>query len=95
VQHASATEITVHLSYLGNATRLAVSDNGRGMCQDALTDNGRQGQGMANMQHRARLLGGDLVLENKPGQGLCLELTIPCDGHKDAETTVEAQEAWA
>jgi signal transduction histidine kinase len=94
-QHAHATQVTVNLGYLGNATQLTVGDNGRGIAPDALTGNGHQGQGMANMRKRARLLGGDLVIQGKPGQGLRLELTIPCDGRKDLEPALEAEESWA
>jgi signal transduction histidine kinase len=44
------------------------------------------------MQERARLLGGDLVVQSEPEGGLRLELTIPCDGCKDPEA--ETEEAW-
>jgi signal transduction histidine kinase len=95
VQHANATQVTVSLSYLGNATRLTVTDDGRGIAAGRLGNDGRHGQGIANMQHRARQLGGDLLLENLPGQGLQLQLTIPCDGRTEPETETEAQELWA
>ncbi len=86
VQHANATQVTVGLSYLGNATRLTVTDNGTGLTLDALSNDSHQSQGIANIQHRARLLGGDLLLNSKPGQGLHLELTIPCNGRMDLDT---------
>jgi signal transduction histidine kinase len=95
VQHANATRATVSLAYLGSATRLTVTDNGNGITPGALGNNGRHGQGITNMRDRARLLGGDLVLENGPGRGLHLELTIPCDGSKDAGLDTEDLEAWA
>jgi signal transduction histidine kinase len=95
VQHSGATRVTVTLSYLGNATRLTVSDNGKGMLPDP-ADNGRgQGQGIANMRSRALLLGGDLALESEPGQGVFLQLTFPCGSHEDLERTpTEVQELW-
>jgi signal transduction histidine kinase len=37
---------------------------------------------MANMQARARMLGGQLIVQNGPGRGLQLELVVPCDGSK-------------
>jgi signal transduction histidine kinase len=92
VQHAAASQVTVNLSYLGDATRLTVADNGQGLALASLADNGHEGQGMANMQERARLLGGDLVVQSEPEGGLRLELTIPCDGCKDPEA--ETEEAW-
>ena len=82
VQHANATQVTVGLSYLGSATQLTVMDDGSGMALNARTSNGHHGQGIANMQQRAHLLGGDLVLESKSGQGSRLVLTIPCHHEK-------------
>jgi signal transduction histidine kinase len=91
VQHADATHVDVSLAYLGHATCLTVSDNGQGVNVESLSDNGYQGQGIANMQTRARLLGGGLELESQPGQGFRLVLTVPCTAH-DAEITRVAAE---
>jgi signal transduction histidine kinase len=91
VQHAQASRVTVRLSYCGNSTRLTVTDDGQGIAPAPPGNGVYHGQGLANMQDRARMLGGDLVLENGHGQGLQLVLTIPCDGSKAAE----AEEAWA
>ncbi len=90
VQHANATQVTVGLSYLDHVTRLAVIDNGNGIALGALSSDGYQGQGVANMQQRARLLGGDLVLEGDADQGSRLTLTIPCGGNKIPATGKEA-----
>jgi signal transduction histidine kinase len=79
VQHANASHVTVNLSYLGNATRLTISDDGQGIPVDALANGSHQSQGIANMQARARMLDGRLDLESRRGQGLQLVLTIPCD----------------
>ena len=83
VQHANATQVTVGLSYLGNATRLTVIDNGNGMARNELSSDGHHGQGIANMQQRACLLGGELVLESQAGQGSRLVLTLPCHHGKE------------
>jgi signal transduction histidine kinase len=95
VQHAQARHVTVTLSYDGHNTCLTVADDGQGMDPVALADNGHQGQGLANMQARARMLGGELVLRSEPGEGLRLELVIPCDGRRSVETEPAGQEAWA
>ncbi len=94
VQHANASHVTVNLSYEGQSTRLAVTDNGRGLNLDAQTGRDYLGQGLVNMQARARMLGGEIVLKGNAGGGLCLELTIPCDGKKGVEAEVQEQEAW-
>ena len=94
VQHANATRVTVTLGYLGRATQLTVADNGRGMAQNASASN-HQGQGIANMRNRALMLGGDFVLDSKPGHGLRLELTIPCEASRNPELAeTEVQEPW-
>jgi signal transduction histidine kinase len=95
VQHAQASHVMVNLSYLGDATRLTVADNGNGLTRGSLIGGGSHGQGMANMQARARMLGGELVLEDNPGQGVRLVLTIPCDGSSEVEPVFETRETWA
>jgi signal transduction histidine kinase len=95
VQHASASHVTVNLSYGGHYTRLTVTDNGRGLDLDTQTRRDSLGQGLDNMQARARMLGGEIVLTSNPGGGLCLELTIPCGERKDVKTEVQEQEAWS
>ena len=82
VQHANATHVTVGLTYGGHQTLLTVHDNGTGLDPETLNGGNPWGQGIANMQARAGLLGGDLILDSKPGQGLRLVLTIPCDDQK-------------
>ena len=94
VQHANATRVTVTLSYLGSATQLDVVDNGKGMAQNP-NNSDHEGQGIANMHSRALLLGGDLTLGNEPGQGLHLQLTIPCEHCGDRDlANIEVQEPW-
>jgi signal transduction histidine kinase len=94
VQHAGASRVTVTLSYLGNATQLVVADNGKGMAQN-VTAASHQGHGIANMRNRALMLGGDLTLKGEPGQGLRLELNIPCEKREDPELIeTEVREQW-
>ena len=95
VQHSGATQVTVTLGYLGSATQLVVADNGRGLNRNP-TNNNHQGQGIANMHSRALMLGGDLVLDGEPGQGVQIRLTIPCEQCREREEAgVEVQELWA
>jgi len=94
VQHAEATRVVVSLFYLGNATQLVVKDNGKGLDLESLDSGSRVGQGIANMQERARLLGGELVLDGEPGYGMHLVLTIPCLGHADGEPELMEQTTW-
>jgi signal transduction histidine kinase len=85
VQHADAQHVTVSLDYQGNMTVLTVADDGRGMEATTNQDPSHYGQGLANMQARAKMLGGLLTLNGKPGQGTRLVLTIPCADGRDRE----------
>jgi signal transduction histidine kinase len=93
VQHASASHVTVSLSYLGYATRLAVVDNGQGAPLDSLDQEEHEylSQGLANMQARARLMDGLLDVDSRPGEGFRLVLTIPCHDREGASTQLDAE----
>jgi signal transduction histidine kinase len=94
VQHADANHVTVRLTYLGEFTQLAVEDDGRGLAATASARHSGQGQGIANMRERARMLGGDLAIESEPGHGSRLVLTIPCGDNKGEPVETVGQVAW-
>ena len=94
VQHAGATHVMVSLGYHGDATHLVVTDDGQGLNLDSLDNGCGTGQGVANMQERARLLGGDLVLESEPGHGMRLTLVIPCGNHSDGALEFVEETTW-
>jgi len=79
VQHAQANHVVISLHYEGKQTRLVVADDGTGMRLPAIEGNGQERHGIPNMQTRARLMGGELVLESAPGQGTRVMVTVPCD----------------
>ncbi len=58
---------------------LSISDDGGGFSLSALNDPGRKdkGTGIANMYHRARLIGAVLSIDSQPGKGTLLQLTLP------------------
>jgi len=85
VQHTEATHVTVTLAYIGHATQLMIKDNGRGVDLDELLYNGRMGQGLTNIQTRARLMDAALDLSSQPGKGFQLTLTIPCDDSRHVQ----------
>jgi signal transduction histidine kinase len=60
---------------------LEVRDNGRGI--DETRIGGRQSLGMLGMKERAVLLGGELVIESKPGSGTTVIVRIPGGGSED------------
>ncbi len=66
LKHACATAVTVKLRQPDNKITLTIQDNGCGFDVDQLADCG--GMGLYNMRERARLLGGNLQIESKPGK---------------------------
>lgn len=66
VRHAKATRATVSIRMRGTKVRVSVSDDGIGF----VADGGRpQGYGLANMEARARKLGGTFRIHSKLGRG--------------------------
>lgn len=72
---ASAGEMT--LSVEDGFVRLVVMDNGRGM-------NGEEGLGMVGMRARARQMGGEMFLHNRPSGGLCIAVSVPIELPKES-----------
>ena len=66
VRHARATHASVSLHTRGTRLRLTVLDDGAGFEVSSLQ---RRGYGLANMEARARKLGGTLRIHSKPGGG--------------------------
>lgn len=89
VQHAHAQRVIVSLDYRGEATLLTVDDDGRGIEARTFHDLTHHGQGITNMQARAKMLDGTLTLEGKSGHGTRLVLTIPCTNGRDRDMELE------
>jgi len=66
VRHADATQATISIRMRGTRIRVRVSDDGIGF---AMTDGQPRGYGLANMDARARKLGGILRVQSKIGRG--------------------------
>lgn len=83
VKHSQATQVVVSLGYEGEQIRLAVTDDGTGMRTMNAKGDDQQGYGIANMQARARLMGGDLILESAPEGGMRVAVTVPCNAEEE------------
>lgn len=77
-EHAGATAAVVSLTFHEGGVALDVRDDGAGFDPDRLRDEpaGLRGHGLAGMRARARLLGGDLVIESAPGEGTVLAVSF-------------------
>jgi signal transduction histidine kinase len=70
-KHAHATVVRVELAVRDHTLRLSVRDDGIGGADP------RGGSGLAGLGDRVEVAGGTLTVRSVPGQGTCLEATIP------------------
>ena len=77
--HSGAREVQVTLSFLGEVVALDVRDDGIGINSGQVSDRGALtgGQGLELLRRRARLLGGDLTLEDDENGGAVVSLHLP------------------
>lgn len=74
LKHAGCRHINMRLDFDEiKGITLSISDDGKGFDMSMPS----AGIGLQNMRQRATLVGGELVLESKPGLGTSLRLTIP------------------
>jgi len=74
-RHAAATRVDVTLSWTDVDIQLRVRDNGKGM--GAETAGGVRTLGLLGMRERARMLGGELVVDSLPTTGTSITLIVP------------------
>lgn len=82
VKHARATQVKIavqkaQMSVPGRVphTIIYIEDNGRGFDPAALS-NGKRGLGLSSITERARMLGGEVVIESAPGRGTVVTVTL-------------------
>lgn len=82
-RHAGAKTVSMNLSIAHNQLEAEIADDGHGFTpQPAVTSvavlpKSRGGNGVGNMQARAKELGGELIIDSAPGKGTRLTLSIP------------------
>jgi len=73
-RHASASSVDIAVAPLGDrGVTLTVRDDGRGFVSDHVGN----GLGLNGMVERARLVGGELDIESRPGEGTAVSLRVP------------------
>jgi signal transduction histidine kinase len=73
VKYSATEKIILTANTFNKALILVVKDNGKGFDSD-LT---KKGNGLDNMQHRAKEMGGKLDIASEPGKGTTVQLNIP------------------
>ncbi len=72
-RHSQARHVVLAAFTDSNCFVMRVEDDGKGFEEE--TTGG--GYGLRNMHDRARLLGGELRIDSKDGEGTCVSLTVP------------------
>jgi signal transduction histidine kinase len=75
VRHAEASEVEISLAIREGAAVLEISDNGRGVSPEQVTN--PKSLGLLGMRERAELLGGSVHLAGNPGHGTVVTVTLP------------------
>jgi len=75
LRHASARRVVVQLSQHPDGLVLEVTDDGKGITPSRLTD--RSSLGLLSMRERAHLLGGEVTIQSKAGEGTKVTLRMP------------------
>jgi two-component system, NarL family, sensor kinase len=76
IKHAKASTLTINISKKNKTILLQTCDNGIGFnyTEKSLM---AKGLGLLNLQSRAELLGGQLIVVTQPGSGTMFEIEIP------------------
>jgi len=77
-RHAKASTAELAIEFTDSKLRVTITDNGKGFRLPAqLADGASLGKlGLVGMQERARLLGGTLALNSKPGKGTSITVDV-------------------
>jgi ligand-binding sensor domain-containing protein/anti-sigma regulatory factor (Ser/Thr protein kinase) len=65
VTHSGCREITLDASVKGKKLEMILKDNGKGFCIDEVSS----GNGIGNIRERARIIGGELTINSREGEG--------------------------
>ena len=79
IQHANASQATVHLDFASETVTLTITDDGRGFdVPGSPAEMAPEGHyGLLGMQERAELIGARLKIKSAPGQGTKLDVILP------------------
>ena len=80
-KHSEATKVTVAIKKQDGYVSFRMEDNGKGFdLQEVLKNsNKKRGVGLAALDERVRMMGGNLELWSHPGQGTRVQFTVPVD----------------
>ena len=78
IKHSHATNVNIKIHYRENEAHILVRDNGMGFDMDSVQGRiGRASLGLAGMEERAMLMGGEVQIHSRPNYGTEVEARIP------------------
>ncbi len=78
IKHSHATNVNIKIDYRQKEARILVRDNGMGFDMDSVQSRiGRVSLGLAGMEERAMLMGGEVQIHSRPNYGTEVEARIP------------------
>jgi two-component system sensor histidine kinase UhpB len=85
-RHANATQVVIRLSQAPDFVCLEMEDNGSGfdVAETANTALTEKRLGLLGIQERATLVGGQISIDSKLGQGTLLRVCVPCQKDEPA-----------
>jgi len=75
MRHAAASQVDVSLERKGDFLVLEVRDNGIGIKEGRISDS--KSLGLVGIRERVLLLGGEVLISGKPGEGTIVRVTFP------------------
>ncbi|TFG46989.1 MAG: PAS domain-containing sensor histidine kinase [Dehalococcoidia bacterium] len=78
-KHSDASQVEITVSYGGDKTVVSIADNGKGFALlQRVNDLAAIGKlGLAGMQERAQLIGGQVNVKSDPGHGTVVTIEVP------------------
>jgi signal transduction histidine kinase len=83
-KHSGAAGVTISIEQQDGQVAFQMQDNGKGFDLQGVHENGNKsrGLGLAAIEERVRMMGGDLELNSQPGKGTRIQFTVPVDNPK-------------
>ncbi len=78
LKHAGARQVRVRLTLARDGFEIGIEDDGRGFGDGSTKPRPGTGNGLDNMRERMKSVGGELVLETRPGTGTSVTFRIAC-----------------
>jgi two-component system, NarL family, sensor histidine kinase DegS len=87
-KHARATTVVVRVEAGDEAIVATIQDNGRGFVPQQTESTMLSGAGLRGMGERAAAVGGDLLIESRPGAGATIRFSLPRTAAVEEESRV-------